>query len=84
MITERFGSPSLTRKIEAPPIPSRGFRITSPCCSRKALIFSALRVTIVIGVSSGNQAVNSFSLQSRRLCGLFTTNTPSSSARSKM
>jgi glutathione synthase/RimK-type ligase-like ATP-grasp enzyme len=29
-------------------------------------------VTSVSGVSSENQAVNSFSLQSRRLCGLLT------------
>ena len=43
-----------------------------------------LRVTNVSGVSSENQAVNSFSLQSRRLCGLLTISVPFSSARSRM
>ena len=78
-----FASSSFTRKIDAPPIPSSGFKIMSLCSAKNSRICFWLRVTKVSGVCSLNHAVNSFSLASRKLCGLLIINVPSSSARSK-
>ncbi|MNC42787.1 hypothetical protein D3C75_916140 [compost metagenome] len=57
MMTPTLASSSFMRKMEAPPMPSRGFRITSLCSAWKARSLSARRVTRVVGVCSANQAV---------------------------
>ncbi|MNC69652.1 hypothetical protein D3C75_1203710 [compost metagenome] len=79
-ITDRFGSPWRWWKIEAPPMPSRGLRMMSRCSAANSRRMSTRRLTRVGGVQCGNCVANSFSLQSRRLCGRFTTSNPSRSA----
>lgn len=72
VITSRFGSFFFTRKIDASFISFSGLRMMSLCFFQNVFSCVLLRVISVFGVKLENQAVNSFSLQSRRFCGLLT------------
>ena len=82
-MTAMFGSVLLTLKIDEPPIPSNGFTTVSTCSSMNSLNKRLLLVTKKGVQHSGNSVANTFSLQSLKLLGLFTTFTPSLSADSK-
>ena len=77
-----LGSDGVILNIEAPPMPSSGFNITSPCKSMNLRISSALRVTVVGGISSGNFSIDSFSLLFLIALGLLRILAPCISASS--
>src|SRR5450830_646090 len=66
----RFMPSSLTRKMPAPPMPSRGLKMTSPCWAWKARRRVSLEVTRVGAVNCENWAIDSFSLWLRMAAGL--------------
>ena len=71
-----LGLSAVRRKMPIPPMPSSGLTMTSWWVLIKSRIWVCLLVTIVGVISSGNCVANNFSLQSRTLSGLLTTNTP--------
>ncbi len=62
MMTLRLGSSRRTRKIEVPPMPSSGFRITSPCSARNSRIGPSLRVATEGAMNCVKCAIPIFSL----------------------
>ncbi len=61
-MTLRLGSASRTRNTDAPPMPSSGLTITSPCSSMNSPMRRASRVTSVGAMYSRNSAIAIFSL----------------------
>ena len=82
-ITLRFGSSVRTRKMLAPPMPSRCLSTVSPCSSINAWIRSGSRVTSVGATNCGNSVIASFSLWSRSAAGRLKTRAPLRSAASR-
>ncbi len=81
-IEPRFMPSGFTRNTPIPPIPSSGFRITSPCSAWNARSRFASRVTSVGATNCGNSPIASFSEWSRIDCALLNTRAPARSASS--
>src|SRR5688572_10278990 len=79
-ITLRLGSSRRTRKMPAPPMPSRRFSTTSRCSSMNSCRSRMARLTREGTVNRENSAIANFSLWSRIARGALNTRAPCRSA----